>query len=103
MKRRLPKAQSLSDIGNEKRMFLEEETIKMHEAIDSIQAQAKKSHFVHGKKGKNKTKFKKGKRGIDRFQDKDWIIEQKKRRRARTNGGVPNDSKYTGRKRKPLF
>ncbi|KAG2157234.1 williams-Beuren syndrome critical region protein 22 [Suillus clintonianus] len=37
------------------------------------------------------------------MKDKDWILKKKELYRQRGKEGVPRDSKYTGRKRKPLF
>ena len=34
---------------------------------------------------------------------KDWVLKKKELRRKRGYGDVPNDSKYTGRKRKTYF
>ncbi|KAI0928705.1 hypothetical protein AcV5_006191 [Taiwanofungus camphoratus] len=36
-------------------------------------------------------------------KDKDWILKKKELYRKRGKDSVPNDSKYTGRKRKPVF
>ncbi|KAG1756641.1 S-adenosyl-L-methionine-dependent methyltransferase [Suillus paluster] len=36
-------------------------------------------------------------------KDKDWILKKKELYRQRGKEGVPRDSKYTGRKRKPIF
>lgn len=46
---------------------------------------------LHGKKKK--------KGGID----KEWILKKKELYRQRGKQDVPNDSKYTGRRRKPVF
>ncbi|TBU32453.1 S-adenosyl-L-methionine-dependent methyltransferase [Dichomitus squalens] len=37
------------------------------------------------------------------IKDKDWILKKKELYRQRGKESVPNDSKYTGRKRKPVF
>ncbi|KAI0957501.1 hypothetical protein AcW1_005875 [Taiwanofungus camphoratus] len=37
------------------------------------------------------------------IKDKDWILKKKELYRKRGKDSVPNDSKYTGRKRKPVF
>lgn len=37
------------------------------------------------------------------IKDKDWILKKKELYRHRGKESVPNDSKYTGRKRKPVF
>ncbi|PIL23959.1 hypothetical protein GSI_13710 [Ganoderma sinense ZZ0214-1] len=37
------------------------------------------------------------------IKDKDWILKKKELYRQRGKEGVPNDSKYTGRKRKAVF
>ena len=74
--------------------------IKMQSEVSTMEQQAINSHFIHAGKRKNKTA--KHKRSKHRFQEYDWIVAQKERRRARGKQ-VPNDSKYTGRKRKPKF
>lgn len=37
------------------------------------------------------------------MKDKDWILKKKELYRQRGKEGVPRDSKFTGRKRKPIF
>ncbi|KAI0647008.1 S-adenosyl-L-methionine-dependent methyltransferase [Trametes meyenii] len=37
------------------------------------------------------------------IKDKDWILQKKELYRQRGKKGVPNDSKYTGRKRRAVF
>jgi 18S rRNA (guanine1575-N7)-methyltransferase len=37
------------------------------------------------------------------MKDKDWILKKKELYRQRGKEGVPRDSKFTGRKRKPVF
>ncbi|XP_006457977.1 hypothetical protein AGABI2DRAFT_199119 [Agaricus bisporus var. bisporus H97] len=45
-----------------------------------------------------------GKGGIrKKVKDKDWILKKKELYRRRGKEDVPRDSKYTGRKRKPVF
>merc|ERR1712154_426060 len=121
VKRIIPKAMTMNDINEKQKQLLyqnpmdednpnyrnNEETIKMQQGIDPIEQQHQKSYFVHGdkKNGNNKSYLRNPskKRGIDRFQDKNWIYQQKERRRARGHKNVPNDSKYTARKRRPRF
>ena len=74
--------------------------IKVQSEITTMEQQAINSHFIHA--GKKKNKSGKKKRGKERFTDRDWITAQKERRRARGKQ-VPNDSKFSGRKRKPKF
>ncbi|KAF8969837.1 S-adenosyl-L-methionine-dependent methyltransferase [Flammula alnicola] len=50
---------------------------------------------------REKAKTKNGKRKS--VKDKDWILKKKELYRKRGKEGVPNDSKFTGRKRKPIF
>ncbi|KAH9946162.1 S-adenosyl-L-methionine-dependent methyltransferase [Epithele typhae] len=47
---------------------------------------------ARGKGGKRKS-----------IKEKDWILKKKELYRQRGKEGVPNDSKYTGRKRKAIF
>ncbi|KAG1754624.1 S-adenosyl-L-methionine-dependent methyltransferase [Suillus lakei] len=48
-----------------------------------------------------------GKRAVSgkrkNMKDKDWILKKKELYRQRGKEGVPRDSKFTGRKRKPIF
>ncbi|ESK94602.1 williams-beuren syndrome critical region protein 22 [Moniliophthora roreri MCA 2997] len=44
-----------------------------------------------------------GKRKSVKVQDRDWILKKKELYRKRGKEDVPRDSKYTGRKRKPVF
>jgi len=46
---------------------------------------------------------KRNKSGKRSFKDKDWILKKKELYRQRGKEGVPRDSKYTARKRKPTF
>ena len=123
VRRFIPKAMTINDLNEKQKQIYKtqdideenvgnyrnnEEQIKMQQSIDQIQQQAIDSHFIHGdhKKNKKKSSFLKyssKKRGIDRFQDKNWVYQQKERRRARGHKNIPNDSKYTARKRKPTF
>ncbi|KAF9052912.1 williams-Beuren syndrome critical region protein 22 [Panaeolus papilionaceus] len=50
---------------------------------------------------REKSRSKSGKR--KNLKDKDWILKKKELYRKRGKEGVPNDSKYTGRKRKAVF
>merc|ERR1719445_366376 len=73
-----------------------EEVIKMNDEIGKIEQQGKQSMFVHGDQtGKSKLKYKSKRRGVCRFQDRDWVLLQKERRRQKGYGNVPVDSKYT--------
>lgn len=45
----------------------------------------------------------KKKRGAEEKGDKDWILRKKSLYRQRGKEGVPNDSKFTGRKRRTKF
>ncbi len=102
--KQLYKNPSLGDIENNPNYRNNEETITMQQGIDAIQQQAMQSHFIHGDKAKKSyLKYPSKKRGIDRFQDKNWIYQQKERRRARGHKNIPNDSKFTARKRRPTF
>jgi len=65
------------------------------ESEDGARAQFEAARERLRKRGKD------GKRkGI---KDKDWILRKKSLYRRRGKEGVPNDSKYTGRKRKAVF
>ncbi|KAJ3814933.1 S-adenosyl-L-methionine-dependent methyltransferase [Lentinula aff. lateritia] len=44
-----------------------------------------------------------GKRKSQKVIDRDWILRKKELYRKRGKEGVPKDSKFTGRKRKPVF
>ncbi|KAG1875158.1 S-adenosyl-L-methionine-dependent methyltransferase [Suillus tomentosus] len=50
---------------------------------------------------------KEGKRDVSgkrkNMKDKDWILKKKELYRQRGKEGVPRDSKFTGRRRKPIF
>ncbi|KAF7440681.1 hypothetical protein PC9H_001028 [Pleurotus ostreatus] len=48
-----------------------------------------------------RSKDKSGKR--KHMKDKDWILHKKELYRKRGKEGVPNDSKFTGRRRRPAF
>ncbi|KDQ33470.1 hypothetical protein PLEOSDRAFT_1073717 [Pleurotus ostreatus PC15] len=48
-----------------------------------------------------RSKDKSGKR--KHIKDKDWILHKKELYRKRGKEGVPNDSKFTGRRRRPAF
>ncbi|KAG9226141.1 hypothetical protein CCMSSC00406_0005052 [Pleurotus cornucopiae] len=48
-----------------------------------------------------RSKDKSGKR--KHMKDKDWILQKKELYRKRGKEGVPNDSKFTGRRRRPAF
>ncbi|KAJ3857017.1 S-adenosyl-L-methionine-dependent methyltransferase [Lentinula lateritia] len=48
-------------------------------------------------------KDKNGKRKSQKVIDRDWILRKKELYRKRGKEGVPKDSKFTGRKRKPVF
>ncbi|CAA7271551.1 unnamed protein product [Cyclocybe aegerita] len=50
---------------------------------------------------REKLRTKSGKRKS--VKDKDWILKKKELYRKRGKEGVPNDSKYTGRKRRAVF
>ena len=83
-----------------------EETIRMQQGVGKVEQQGMDSMFVHGdRKKKSHLKYKSRKRGVDRFMDRDWVIQQKERRKIKKgHKDVPRDSKYTGRKRnKPRF
>merc|ERR1712087_761911 len=118
VKRVLPKALTTTESHTEKQLYRhpnddakdsetkhnDAEQIRMQSGKDPIELQAMREHFVHGDKKKSKhLKFASRKRGVDRFQDRDWVIQQKQRRAARGHKNVPADSKYTARKRKPRF
>lgn len=118
VKRFIPKAMTMNDLNEKQKQIWctqeidednplqrnNKETIKMQQEVDQIQQQAIDSFFIHGdKKKKSHLKYPSRKRGVDRFQDKDWIYQQKQRRKARGHKNVPNDSKYTARKRRPTF
>ncbi|KAL6298208.1 S-adenosyl-L-methionine-dependent methyltransferase [Sparassis latifolia] len=53
------------------------------------------------KRRERQSKSKSGKRKS--IKDKDWILKKKQLYRQRGKNNVPHDSKYTGRKRKPVF
>jgi len=82
----------------EKKALKENKQIILQQGVDQIEEQALRSHFIHAPIKKHRKK----KRGVDRFMDKDWIVKQKERRMAK-GFEVPRTSKFTGRKRKPLF
>ncbi|KAJ9106557.1 hypothetical protein QFC20_004049 [Naganishia adeliensis] len=59
-----------------------------------------------GDKVKNEKRRKermKGKKAVKGAVDKEWILKKKDLYRTRGKEGVPRDSKYTARKRKPKF
>mmetsp|Transcript_93248 Transcript_93248/g.114216 ORF Transcript_93248/g.114216 Transcript_93248/m.114216 type:complete len:348 (-) Transcript_93248:59-1102(-) len=113
---------------NEMKQYNDKDKIKIDTELTNLEKQSIKSTILHSGKmnhvnnnnnntinnddnnGLNQIGYYKTKKNKEisklknklRFNDRNWIIQQKQRRRVR-GFAVPNDSKYTGRKRKPTF
>ncbi|GBE82260.1 18S rRNA (guanine(1575)-N(7))-methyltransferase [Sparassis crispa] len=65
------------------------------------EGQESEGRAMFEKRRERQSKSKSGKRKS--IKDKDWILKKKQLYRQRGKNNVPHDSKYTGRKRKPVF
>ncbi|KAF7363618.1 Williams-beuren syndrome critical region protein 22 [Mycena sanguinolenta] len=71
---------------------------QLPEGLDGEEVDDGKVRF---ERRREREKSKNGKRKS--IKDKDWILKKKELYRKRGKEGVPNDSKFTGRKRRPVF
>ncbi|KAJ2920975.1 hypothetical protein H1R20_g7085, partial [Candolleomyces eurysporus] len=74
-------------------------TQKLPEALDGEEEQDSKVRFER-RREREKSRSKSKRKSV---KDRDWIIKKKELYRKRGKEGVPNDSKYTGRKRRAVF
>ncbi|TFK42420.1 S-adenosyl-L-methionine-dependent methyltransferase [Crucibulum laeve] len=73
---------------------------QLPKGLEGEEEEDSKARFER-RRDRERTKTKGGKRKS--IKDKDWILKKKELYRKRGKEGVPRDSKYTARKRKPVF
>ncbi|KAF8798168.1 S-adenosyl-L-methionine-dependent methyltransferase [Phlegmacium glaucopus] len=74
-----------------------------HQVPQGLQGEEEEDDRVtfERRRDRERTRAKNGKR--KNVKDRDWILKKKELYRKRGKEGVPHDSKFTGRKRKPNF